>query len=265
MTANKPTQPVAEAIVLSDIQVHYNDPDKAILNIDRFVVYRGEQVALIGSSGSGKTTLLRLINGYVRPTTGTLHVLGNAMNVRTARRRDIRRRVGFVFQNFNLVERATVFENVLWGRLGYIHPLMSLFGGFRHYDKQMAMEAIEEVDLLSQAGQRCDTLSGGQQQRVAIARVLAQEAEVILADEPVSSLDPALADDVLNLLVDVSKRRSATLVMSLHQPDLAQFYASRIIGLRDGMIVLDERSAGVNERAIQATYERKIELITEGI
>jgi phosphonate transport system ATP-binding protein len=115
------------------------------------------------------------------------------------------------------------------------------------------------VDLLNQAGQRCDTLSGGQQQRVAIARVLAQEPEIILADEPVSSLDPALADDVLSLLVEVSQRRGATLVMSLHQPDLALRHADRIIGLREGRVVLDSEAGALRETAIQALYGREFE------
>jgi phosphonate transport system ATP-binding protein len=248
-----------EAIVLSGIRLHYDDPGKAILDIDQLVISRGERAAIIGSSGSGKTTLLRLSNGYLRPTTGILRVMGKEMNARTVRRRDIRRRTGFIFQNFNLVERATVFENVLWGRLGYVNTFASLFSHFSRADKQIAMQAIEEVDLLDQAAQRCSTLSGGQQQRVAIARVLAQEPKIVLADEPVSSLDPALADDVLNLLVEVSKRRSTTLVMSLHQPDLARRYASRIVGLRDGRVALDAQADRLSETAIRAIYEHDIE------
>jgi phosphonate transport system ATP-binding protein len=248
-----------EAIVLSGIRVHYDDPGKAILDIDQLVISQGERAAIIGSSGSGKTTLLRLTNGYLRPTTGSLRVMGKEMNARTVRRRDIRRRTGFIFQNFNLVERATVFENVLWGRLGYMNRIAGLFSHFSRADKQIAMQAIEEVDLLDQTLQRCDTLSGGQQQRVAIARVLAQQPEIVLADEPVSSLDPALADDVLNLVVEVSKRRSTTLVMSLHQPDLAQRYASRIVGLRDGRVALDEQADRLSETAIRAIYEHDIE------
>jgi phosphonate transport system ATP-binding protein len=251
-----------EAIVLSGIRVHYNDPGKAILDIDKLVISQGERAAIIGSSGSGKTTLLRLSNGYLRPTAGSLRVMGKEMNARTVRRRDIRRRTGFIFQNFNLVERATVFENVLWGRLGYVNPFGGPFSHFSRADKEIAMQAIEEVDLLDQAPQRCDTLSGGQQQRVAIARVLTQQPEIVLADEPVSSLDPALADDVLNLLVEVSKRRSTTLVMSLHQPGLAQRYASRIVGLRDGRVALDEQADRLSEAAIRTIYENHVESFT---
>lgn len=150
---------------------------------------------------------------------------------------------------------------MLWGRLGHVKSLPGLFSHFTRADKQIAMQAIEEVDLLDQAGQRCGTLSGGQQQRVAIARLLAQEPEIVLADEPVSSLDPALADDVLNLLIEVSKRRSTTLLMSLHQPDLAQRYASRIIGLRYVRVVLDEQADRLTRTTIRATYEHDIESI----
>jgi phosphonate transport system ATP-binding protein len=172
--------------------------------------------------------------------------------------RAVRRRVGFVFQDFSLVERATVFQNVLWGRLGRVNPLWSLLGWFSKADKVAAMCAIAEVDLLPQTSQRVDRLSGGQQQRVGVARVLAQEAEIILADEPVSNLDPALADEVLRLLSEVSKSHNATLIMSLHQPLLAQRYADRIIGLRNGRIIYDDRAERFNDMAIQSIYGRNI-------
>jgi phosphonate transport system ATP-binding protein len=259
MTANhRQAHSTVEAVVLSGIRAHYNTADQPILDIDRLVISQGERVALVGPSGAGKTSLLRLINGYLRPTTGSLYVKGIEINARNARRRDIRRRVGFVFQGFNLVERATVIENVLWGRLGYTNTLASLLGRFSQQDKQTAMQAIAAVDLLNQMTQRCDTLSGGQQQRVAIARVVAQEPEIILADEPVSSLDPALADEVLTLLVEVSSKRSTTLVMSLHQPALARRYARRIIGLRGGRVVWDTAATELPETAVQSLYERQI-------
>jgi len=252
-----------EAVRLSRIKVHYKDQTQAILDIDHIAVFQGEQIALIGPSGSGKTTLLRVINGYVRPTSGNYSILGNEMTIRTARRQKVRRRVSFVFQNFNLIERASVFENVLWGRLGYTRTISSLIRGFGKADKRLAMEAIREVDLLDQIDQRCDTLSGGQQQRVGIARALAQEPEIILADEPISSLDPALADDILNLLHRVSKARSSTLLMSLHQPELARRYADRIIGLREGHVIFDDAASELGEKAIKNIYGRDIDTIRE--
>ena len=253
-------------IALCKIAVQYLVDKPLVLNIEQLTIGRGERVAIIGPSGAGKTTLLRLLNGYVQPNSGQVNILGNRMNLDSVKRhrgyrtRAVRRQVGFVFQDFSLVERATVFQNVLWGRLGHVNPLGSLLGWFSETDKIAAMEAIAEVDLLSQTNQRVDTLSGGQQQRVGVARVLAQEAEIILADEPVSNLDPALADDVLGLLSNVSQRRNATLIMSLHQPPFAQCYADRIIGLRAGRIVYDEPSERFNDAAIQAIYGREVNM-----
>ncbi len=258
-------------IALRNIAVQYVVDKPLVLNIDQLTIAREERVALIGPSGAGKTTLLRLLNGYVQPNSGQVNILGNRMNLDSVQRhrdywtRAVRRQVGFVFQDFSLIERATVFQNVLWGRLGLVNPLRSLLGWFSEMDKITAMEAIAEVDLLSHTSQRVDTLSGGQQQRVGVARVLAQEAEIILADEPVSNLDPALADDVLGLLSNVSQRRNATLIMSLHQPLLAQRYADRIIGLRAGCIVYDEQSTRFNDAAIQAIYGREVNMDTQPV
>ncbi|HEX9921533.1 MAG TPA: ATP-binding cassette domain-containing protein, partial [Anaerolineae bacterium] len=173
-------------ITLQGVRVRYTADTALVLDLARLTIDPGERVAIIGPSGSGKTTLLRLINGYLRPEAGQVTVLGQDINQSGPGRR----RVGFIFQDFNLVERATVFQNVLWGRLGRVNPLVSLFNWFPAADKHLAMQAIAEVALIEQANQRADTLSGGQQQRVAVARVLAQEAEIILADEPVSNLDP---------------------------------------------------------------------------
>ncbi len=253
-------------IALRNIAVQYAGVNSLVLNIDQLTIVQGEHVAIIGPSGAGKTTLLRLLNGYVQPRSGRVNILGKRMNLHSVRgyrdywTRAVRRRVGFVFQNFGLVERATVFQNVLWGRLGYVNPLGSLVGWFSEKDQVAAMAAIAEVDLLPQTRQRVDTLSGGQQQRVGVARVLAQGAEIILADEPVSNLDPALADDVLDLLSRVSLRRHATLIMSLHQPPLARFYADRVIGLRAGCIVYDDQAARFDDAAIQAIYGREVNM-----
>ena len=248
------------AITLEGVRARYGGGGPPVLDIERLGLDRGERVAVIGPSGGGKTTLLRLVNGYVKPEAGHLVVLGQEINASSKRRRDIRRRVGFIFQNFNLIERATVFENVLWGRLGWANPLSSIVGWFSEADKGAALKAIAEVDLSDQLNQRADTLSGGQQQRVAVARVLAQEAEVILADEPVSSLDPALADEVLGLLYEVSERHGATLLMSVHQPHLAKRFADRIIGLRGGRIVHDDSAINLDDGAVSKIYGRELVL-----
>lgn len=253
-------------IILRDIVVQYVATQPLVLDVEQLMIERGERIAFIGPSGAGKTTLLRLLNGYIQPNRGQVTLLGSRMDLDKGQRyrdywtREMRQQVGFVFQDFSLVERATVFQNVLWGRLGRANSLWSLFGWFSVADKIAAMEAITEVDLLPQTTQRVDTLSGGQQQRVGVARVLAQGAEIILADEPVSNLDPSLADDVLSLLTDISCRHNATLIMSLHQPLLAKRYADRIIGLRAGHIVCDVPSEQFNVADIKAIYGREVPL-----
>ena len=249
------SQQIGPAITLQGVQVRYSAAGPPVLDLEDLAIGPGERVAIIGPSGSAKTTLLRLINGYIRPEMGQVSVLGQ--NISRSKNAN-RRRVGFVFQDFNLVERATVFQNVLWGRLGRVNPLLSLFNWFPEVDKQLAMQAVAEVDLVEQANQRADTLSGGQKQRVAVARVLAQGAEIILADEPVSNLDPALADDILGLLVEISQRRGATLLMSVHQPRLAQRYAERIIGLREGRLVFDGQSDDLTHSTLHTIYGREI-------
>jgi phosphonate transport system ATP-binding protein len=244
-----------KVILMRNAMVHFNKQSNPVLDIDYLTFNEGERVAVIGPSGAGKTTLLRLINGYVQPDYGNIEILGYKNCTKSNRPRDLVRRVGFIFQHFNLIERASVFENVLWGRLGRVNPLLSLFGWFPEQDKRAAMRAIEEVNLTQKANQRADSLSGGEMQRVGIARVLAQEAEIILADEPVSSLDPALADDILELLTEISQRHGVTLIMNLHQPVLAKHYANRIIGLRQGRIVYDGDAHLLNTTALQSIFE----------
>jgi phosphonate transport system ATP-binding protein len=244
------------AIALRDVEVRYPGFAHPALAIEALRVERGERVAVVGPSGAGKTTLLRLLNGALSPLRGEVAMLGEA--VRFGRRwpREQRRRVGMIFQDFALVERASVLDNALFGRLGYAHPWLSLVGHFSDHDRQMAAAALREVGLEPQAAQRADALSGGQRQRVAIARVLAQEPEVILADEPVSNLDPALTEEILSLLAGAVDRRGATLVISLHQPQLARRHAGRVIGINGGRIVFDDAAARLSERMLGLIYGR---------
>jgi phosphonate transport system ATP-binding protein len=245
----------APALTLDGIRVRYPGSDLPALTIDHLTIGRGERVAIIGPSGSGKTTLLRVLNGTVAAERGQVFILGRLL-VSKRRPREERRRVGMIFQDFALVERATVLDNVLFGRLGHAHPWLSLIGHFSAHDRDIAAAAVREVGLWEQAGRRADSLSGGQRQRVAIARVLAQEPEVILADEPVSNLDPALTEDILGLLAAASERRGATLLMALHQPRLAAAQAGRVIGIDGGRVVLDEASARLSDEALRSVYGR---------
>jgi phosphonate transport system ATP-binding protein len=246
----------APALSLHGVEVRYPGALRPALAVDHLAIGRGERVAVIGPSGSGKTTLLRLLNGTLAAERGEIFVLGKHLLSSRRPPREERRRIGMIFQDFALVERARVFDNVLFGRLGHAHPFLSLVGHFSERDRDIAGAAVREVGLVKQLNQRADALSGGQRQRVAIARVLAQEPEIILADEPVSNLDPALTDDILGLLTAASERRGATLIMALHQPRLAVAHARRVIGVSEGRIVIDEASARLSDAALRAVYGR---------
>ncbi len=224
-------------------------------SIDALTIKAGERVAVIGPSGAGKSTLLRTIKGYVRPVQGKVEVMGvNFMTARRQDRRRINRRIGLVYQQFHLVRRLTVLQNVLCGRLGITSRWRSCLGWFSAEDRRVAWSAICEVGLRDQVHQRSDQLSGGEQQRVAVARAVAQQPSIILADEPVSSVDPAWAEDVLELIAEVQRHHQATLIMSLHQPDLARRFAERIIGLRKGRVVFDDEPAKVTEADLKELY-----------
>lgn len=227
----------------------------AALSVERLEIKSGERVAIIGRSGSGKSTLLRSIKGYIRPTQGKLEVMGtNLWSAPRAERRRVNRRIGLIYQQFHLAPRLSVLQNVLCGRLGITSRWRSLLGYFSEDDYRIAWAAIREVGLEQQVHQRADTLSGGEQQRVAVARAVAQQASIILADEPVSSLDPAWAEDVLELIASVQTHHQSTLIMTLHQPRLAIRFASRIIGLRNGQVVFDDKPAALIEARLEELY-----------
>ena len=236
------------------LQVYYRQK-APVLSIDHLEIDRGERVAVIGPSGAGKSTLLRSIKGYVRPSQGKIEVMG--VNPWTARRREHRRvgrGMGLIYQQFHLATRLSVLQNVLCGRLGMTSSWRSLLGWFSLEDHRACWSAICEVGLSQQVHQRADTLSGGEQQRVAVARVLAQEPSIILADEPVSSLDPAWAEDVLKLIAAIQTHHEATLVMSLHQPHWARRFAQRIVALRSGCIVYDGPPTGLTNARLEELY-----------
>jgi phosphonate transport system ATP-binding protein len=215
----------------------YDDGTVALRDVS-FEVADGEFLIIIGLSGSGKSTLLRCINRLIDPTEG--QVIWDGVDVAMAepsQLREIRRRIGMIFQHFNLVKRSNVLTNVLAGRLGYVKPWTSLLHSFPPEDQKMAMQALERVGIANQAYKRADELSGGQQQRVGVARALMQQPRMILADEPVASLDPVLAHSILGYLEQLNQEDEITILCSLHYLDLVQQYATRVIGLRDGQIV----------------------------
>jgi phosphonate transport system ATP-binding protein len=215
----------------------YDDGTVALKDVS-FKVPDGEFLIIIGLSGSGKSTLLRCINRLIDPTEGEILWDGvDLTKLAGEELRKARRKIGMVFQHFNLVKRSTVITNVLAGRLGYTPSWRSLMGGFSQEDQLLAVEALHRLGITDQTHKRADELSGGQQQRVGIARALMQEPEIILADEPVASLDPVLAHSILEHLERLNHDDKITIICSLHYLDLVQRYATNVIGLRDGQVV----------------------------
>jgi phosphonate transport system ATP-binding protein len=228
-----------------------------------FEVQDGEFLAVIGLSGSGKSTLLRCINRLIDPTAG--RILWNGVDVTAASGADlrkIRRQIGMVFQQFNLVKRSSVITNVLAGRLGYVSPVKSLLNYFPAADKQRALSNLDLMGLRDKAYIRADSLSGGQQQRVGIARALMQEPKLVLADEPVASLDPVLAHSILKYLEQMNRELGITVLCSLHFLDLVHRYATRAIALKDGQVVFEGLPKEIDDAQFKAIYGQDAERVT---
>jgi len=223
----------------------------------------GEFLAVIGLSGSGKSTLLRCINRLIEPTSGK--IIWNGEDITAAKGNDllkVRRKIGMVFQQFNLVKRSSVLTNVLSGRLGYVNTFQSLLGAFSAADRHLALTNLEQVGLSEKAHVRADSLSGGQQQRVGIARALMQEPRLILADEPVASLDPVLAHSILKYLEQLNKERGITVLCSLHFLDLVHRYATRAIALKDGQVVFEGLPKEIDDVQFKAIYGQEAERVS---
>ena len=251
------------AVALENLSYRYPGEDRETLAIARLEILSGERVALIGASGAGKSTLLRLLDGRLRGWSGAVRVLDHDLDPHTPPPRAWRCETGFVFQEFALIEQATVRQNVMNGRLGRTDPMKSLFGRFTEEDEEAVLRAMRDVSIEEFADRRADRLSGGQRQRVAIARCLAQDPGLVLADEPVSNLDPVTAETILGLLRDCAVRRGATLLVTSHQPHLVARFVDRFVALDRGRIVFDgppealhdERLAGIYEDAHQPAPE----------
>jgi phosphonate transport system ATP-binding protein len=246
----------------------YDDGTVALRDVS-FEVAEGEFVIIIGLSGSGKSTLLRCINRLIEPTEGEIFWDGKDVTLadQTELRR-VRRQIGMVFQQFNLVRRSNVITNALSGRLGYVNQWASLLHRFSADDRARAMRALEQVGIAEQAHKRADELSGGQQQRVGIARALMQEPRMILADEPVASLDPVLAHSILGYLEQLNRDGHITVLCSLHYLDLVQRYATRVLGLREGRIVYrgdKEHIRGMTDEEFKEIYGAEAERVGGGL
>ncbi|MFT6814110.1 MAG: phosphonate transport system ATP-binding protein [Ilumatobacter sp.] len=247
-----------DVVRVSGLRKEFDSGGVVALDDVSFTVPEGELLVIIGLSGSGKSTLLRHLNGLHQPTAGSVEVLGTDVVAASGKElRHLRRDVGFVFQQFNIVGRLSCIENVLTGALGTLNG--PRFGA-RMYPKELRRRAIEQlarVGLADRAWQRTDTLSGGQQQRVAIARTLMQRPRIVLADEPVASLDPEISGQVMDVLFRCCVEDNITVLCSLHQVDLAVDWAHRLLGLRDGKVVLDSPVDGsIDHARIMEVYKR---------
>src|SRR3989338_766554 len=253
-----PSEPILQIKNLTKI---YTGTVPALDNVS-FDVPRGQFLAVIGLSGSGKSTLLRCINRLVEPSAGQLILDGrDVTRANDEELRRVRRRIGMVFQHFNLVHRSSVLTNVLAGRLGYVNPAWALINRFPREDVDKGRRQLERVGLADKAHARADTLSGGQQQRVGIARALMQEPAMILADEPVASLDPVLAHGIMQYLERINKEDGVTVLCSLHFLDLVHRYATRAIALNAGQMVFDGLPKEIDDRRFKDIYGKDAERV----
>jgi phosphonate transport system ATP-binding protein len=249
-----------ELIRIDHLTKVYERGEVLALNDVSFTVKRGEFLVLIGLSGSGKSTLLRCINRLIEPTAGTVLFDGIDVTKASARQlRHLRRRMAMIFQQFNLVKRSTVMTNVLSGRLGYVNPGASAIHKFPKEDLEAALANLERVGIPEQAYKRADELSGGQQQRVGIARALMQTPDLLMADEPVSALDPATAHSVMQYLEQMNREDGVTVIASLHFLSLARRYGTRILALKDGEIVFEGLPAEIDKAKFKEIYGEEAE------
>ena len=246
-------------IVFDHVSKTYPNGYQALKDIN-LIIEQGEFVAIIGLSGAGKSTLIRTINRMHDITDGTLTVDGvNVMELKGARLRQFRRNIGMIFQSFNLVTRTTVIKNVLTSRVPELPLWRALLGAYPKKDKLEALEALDKVGILDKAFVRADQLSGGQQQRVALARTLAQNPKIILADEPVASLDPVTAKQVMDDFRRINREMNISVLINIHHVDLALQYADRVIGIKAGEVVYDGPASEVNEAVLAEVYGGQFE------
>lgn len=245
---------------IKNVKKIYPNGVEALRNIS-FDVRQGEFIAVLGSSGSGKSTLIRAINRLIPITSGQLMLGGKEVQTLKGKAlRQLRQQIGMVFQHYNLVDRLSVMQNVLHGTLGYVNTIPSILGWYSEADKGSVLKLLEDFSLDGYAYKRAGELSGGQKQRVGIARALMQKPELLLCDEPISSLDPVTAGAIMELLYSTTRKRSMACIINLHQVDFAREYASRIIGINRGEVVYDGPPSELGERELMSIYDGQIPL-----
>lgn len=271
--AVQPTQPTADSqltqdaldrrakplVKVRDLKVRYSEDAPLVLEGVDLDLYPGESVALLGSSGSGKSTLMKTLTGFAPITAGHVETIGfSVAGLRQRHLRNLRAQVGQIFQQFNLIGRLSVMTNVMTGSL-HRAGAANLFGSFRSADRKRALQLLERVGIVEKAGVEARQLSGGQQQRVAIARALMQNPRVILADEPVASLDPKMSKVVLELLRSIAREENIPVLMSMHNVALALEHSDRIVGLRHGNILVSGPTPALNTEQLAGIYDSDAE------
>jgi phosphonate transport system ATP-binding protein len=249
-------QPNTGSIRFSDAGIVYPNGVVGMKDLN-LAIEPGEFVVIVGSSGAGKSTLLRAVNGLNALTSGTVEIDGQPVATNSARElRRLRKRIGMIFQDFRLVKRLTVMSNVLIGRLGHVPSWRSMLGLWPREDREIAIDALERVGIADKAWVKASQLSGGQQQRVGVARALAQQPAIILADEPVASLDPVTTHQIMKDLVRINRELGITTLVNLHFLDIAREYGQRIVGLRFGELVYDGSAKDVTDDDFRDIYGR---------
>lgn len=259
MTSDQRTSAGATAVLqVSDLRVSYTS-GKEILKGINFEVGPEDFVAIIGPSGAGKSTLIRCVNRLVEPTGGQVKFLGqDLLQLNEADMRRQRRNIGMIFQEFNLIDRLSVIDNVLTGRLGYLGNLRSLFRLYGKDDIAQAVQLLDRVGLIDHMEKRADALSGGQRQRVGIARALIQAPKLLLVDEPTSALDPKIAREVMGMIRGIAREFKVPVLCNIHDVDLALEFCDRVIGLQDGIKKFDGPPSSVDKHALADIYAMEV-------
>ena len=240
---------------IKNVSKKYNNGTNALKNIS-FDVEKGEFISVIGPSGSGKSTLLRSINKMIDISQGS--ILFEDKNIENLKKTEIeivRREIGMIFQSYNLVERLTVIENVLHGRLGYKSVIAGILGIYSEEEKKEAFNFLEKVNMTKYAYRKCNELSGGQKQRVGIARAIMQKPKLLLCDEPIASLDPKTAENIMDYLKKIVSELKITCIVNLHQVDIAKKYSDRIIALNKGEKIFDDKTERLTDDMIEFIYK----------
>lgn len=252
-------------IELREVTKQYKGGINALQSVN-LQIRQGEFVSIIGPSGAGKTTLLRLLNGMLTPTSGDIYIEGEQLNrSRRKKKQHIQQKISTIYQNFCLVGNSTVLDNVLNAEIAHMSFLKVLFGIFTKEQKKRAQMALSDVGLKEKCLVKAKELSGGQQQRVAIARALMQNSVIVLADEPVSALDPVTSKQILSLLKKLQKERGLTIVMNSHNVAFAKEYSDRLIGIKDGKVVFDDKADHLSKEALQKIYGTDVLERVDGI